>query len=384
MRRRVLLITRNLPPLLGGMERLNWHIAAQLAVSEDVRVIGPAGAAMLAPEGVAVREVRVYPLAFFLMKAWWHGMCEALRWKPHVVLAGSGLMAPLAWLMGRCVGARVMVYVHGLDIIVPHAIYRRVWLSAIRRADGVVANSRATAKLAEQAGVVAGRISVIHPGVDVPPSGEQREKTSMEFRRKYGLAASHLLLSVGRLTQRKGLQEFVSEVLPLVVKERPDVLLLIVGDSAIQALYGSAQTPAAIRSAAEAAGVGDHVRFLGKLAEDELHAAYCAADVHVFPIRNLPGDVEGFGMVAVEAAAHGLPTVAYACGGVVDAVGENISGRLVAAGDGAGFAEAVLRTLSEPMEPLAMRRFASRFEWKNFGAALQSEVERISCGAEMP
>lgn len=380
MRRRILLVTRNLPPLLGGMERLNWHIAAQLAVNQDIRVIGPAGAAMLAPKGVEVREVRVYPLAVFLLKAGWHGVREALRWRPHVVLAGSGLMAPVAWLIGRCAGARVMIYVHGLDIVVPHAIYRRVWLPAIRRADRVIANSRATANLAEQAGVVAGRIGVVHPGADVPQNGGQRETTSAHFRHKYRLAALPLLLSVGRLTQRKGLQEFVSEVLPLVVKARPDALLLVVGDSATQALYGAAQTPAAIQAAAEASGVGDHVRFLGKLAEDDLHGAYCAADVHVFPIRNLPGDVEGFGMVAVEAAAHGLPTVAYACGGVVDAVGEGVSGRLVAAGDTTGFAEAILHTLSERMEPLAMRRFASRFEWKNFGAALQSEVERLGTG----
>lgn len=384
MRRRILLVTRNLPPLLGGMERLNWHIAAQLADNDDIRVIGPAGAAMLAPKGTDVREVRISPLAVFLLKAGWYGMREALRWRPHVVLAGSGLMAPIAWLIGRCTGTRVMIYVHGLDIVVPHAIYRRIWLPAIRRADRVIANSRATAYLAEQAGVAADRIGVVHPGVDVPQHGEKREMMSARFRHKYRLAAAPLLLSVGRLTQRKGLQEFVSEVLPLVVKARSDILLLIVGDSATQALYGAAQTPATIQAAAEAAGVGDHIRFLGKLDEDDLHGAYSAADVHIFPIRDLPGDVEGFGMVAIEAAAHGLPTVAYACGGVVDAVGEGVSGRLVTAGDVVGFAEAILYTLSERMNPLAMQRFASRFEWKNFGAALQSEVDKLSCGAGTP
>jgi phosphatidylinositol alpha-1,6-mannosyltransferase len=383
MRRRILIVTRNLPPLLGGMERLNWHLAAQLAVNDDIRVIGPEGAAILAPEGIAVREVHLYPLAFFLLTACWRGMQEALRWRPRMVLAGSGLMAPVAWLIGRCAGAQVMVYVHGLDIVVPHTIYRRVWLPALRHADRVIANSRATAILAEQAGVDAGRIGVVHPGVDMPQNGEQREAISSCFRRKYRLSASPLLLSVGRLTQRKGLQEFVSEVLPRVVEVRPDVLLLIVGDSATQALYGTAQTPATIQAAAEAAGIGNHVRFLGKLAEDDLHGAYYAADVHVFPIRYLPGDPEGFGMVAVEAAAYGLPTVAYACGGVVDAVNEGVSGRLVGAGDAAGFADAILHTLSERMDPVAMRHFASRFEWKKFGAALRGELDRLLSGAGM-
>ncbi|HET6587310.1 MAG TPA: hypothetical protein VFG67_06005 [Oleiagrimonas sp.] len=53
---RILLITRNLPPLVGGMERLNWHMAEELAKVAEVRIIGPAGSAALAPPGVVVRE----------------------------------------------------------------------------------------------------------------------------------------------------------------------------------------------------------------------------------------------------------------------------------------------------------------------------------------
>jgi phosphatidylinositol alpha-1,6-mannosyltransferase len=75
-------------------------------------------------------------------------------------------------------------------------------------------------------------------------------------------------------------------------------------------------------------------------------------------------------MVAVEAAAGGLATVAYATGGVVDAVGEGESGSLVAPGDADGFADAVCSLLKNPLPPDRIRRFAEAFAWPRFGEKL--------------
>jgi phosphatidyl-myo-inositol dimannoside synthase len=372
---RILLITRNLPPLLGGMERLNWHMAKELARNAQVHVIGPRGARDMSPPEVKVREAPLRPLAAFLLVALWRALREALICRPNTVLAGSGLTAPLAWLVGRICRARVVVYVHGLDIAVPNLIYRCLWLPAIRRADRVIANSRATASLAEQAGVTPERIGIVHPGVDLPENEADGESTT-DFRSKHRLADRPLLLSVGRLTRRKGLLEFVANVLPGIVRAEPRVLLLIVGDAAQHALHGKSQTLEAIQAAADAAGVGQHLYFLGKLPESELRAAYRASDVHVFPIRRIPGDPEGFGMVAIEAAAHGLPTVAYASGGVVDAVSNGVSGCLVEPEDTIGFASAVLNILSTRSASSAMRNFASRFSWENFGNAIRLELDK--------
>ncbi len=106
---------------------------------------------------------------------------------------------------------------------------------------------------------------------------------------------------------------------------------------------------------------------LGTRFGSELDDAYAAADVHVFPVREIPGDPEGFGMVAIEAAAHALPTVAYATGGVVDAVAAGVSGLLVAPGDCKGFADAVLELLRRPLQAEAIRLFAADFTWDRFG-----------------
>ena len=100
-------------------------------------------------------------------------------------------------------------------------------------------------------------------------------------------------------------------------------------------------------------------------------SAYLAADVHIFPFRQLPNDPEGFGMVAIEAATHGLPTVAFATGGIVDAVSENISGHLIEPGNYKEFASAVLDVLSNGK---AMRNtcieFSNNFDWILFGKAV--------------
>ena len=75
-------------------------------------------------------------------------------------------------------------------------------------------------------------------------------------------------------------------------------------------------------------------------------------------------------MVAIEAATHGLATVAYATGGITDAVSEKVSGRLVPADDSAAFAQAVLETLQNPLNPDGIRQFAQRFAWPEFGKSI--------------
>lgn len=366
------------------MERLNWHMAAELSRHTQVRVIGPAGSAAIAPAGVEVCEIPLQPIWKFLLAARAAARREARSWRPDLVLAGSGLTAPIARSAAAQVGARTAVYVHGLDVAVRHPAYRAFWLPAIRRMHRVIANSTATAQLCRGIGVAEDRIGVVHPGVELPaPIHPMAAIAATEhFREMHGLHGRALLLSVGRLSTRKGLLEFVSEALPCIVAERPDAMLLIVGDSPTQALHAQAQTPASIQAAADAAGVGQHLRFLGVVSDyAELGVIYRAADVHVFPVRSIPGDPEGFGMVAVEAAAHGLPTVAFTTGGVVDAVADGQSGRLVPATDYAAMAGAVCRVLSERRAlQTDCLRFAGGFAWPEFGKAITLKLGAIGAG----
>lgn len=373
-RPRILLVTRNLPPLVGGMERLNWHMADELSRHADVRIIGPAGSAALAPPDVTITEVPLRPLWKFLLRARLLARREARRWKPDIVLAGSGLTAPIVLSAARACGAKAVAYVHGLDIAVKHPVYRALWLPGVRRMDRVIANSRATAALAQAAGIAPERIGIVHPGVELPARLPDAAAVA-RFRADHGLGNRPLLLSVGRLSARKGLREFVTGAMPQIVAACPDVMLLIVGDAPAQALHAEAQTPESILDAARSAGISGHVRILGKLSDEALQIAYASADVHVFPVRKLPGDIEGFGMVAVEAASYGVPTVAYAVGGVTDAVEDGASGRLVRAGDADAFASGVIELLQLPPDHSRVRGVAARFAWPRFGEQLRALLE---------
>jgi phosphatidyl-myo-inositol dimannoside synthase len=206
-----------------------------------------------------------------------------------------------------------------------------------------------------------------------PPAGD--------FRARHGLPEGPLLLSVGRLVPRKGYAEFIARALPAVLQRFPAATYAIVGAEAAQAASPVAGMRAQIEAAADAAGVAGAVRLLGALSDEDLAAAYAAADVLVFPSHGAAGDVEGFGMVLLEAAAHGTPAVAFDTGGVGDAVGPG-SGLLVPAGDFPRFAGAVAGLLAgeaPDVSAQACRRHAGASGWPRFAGRVRDIARAAEC-----
>ncbi|GAA4853424.1 glycosyltransferase family 4 protein [Luteimonas vadosa] len=378
-RPRALLVTRNLPPMRGGMERLVQRIAFSASESFDLAVVGPTGCSAHLPPEACVTEVRHRPLRRFLLAGVIASWRQASRRNVGLVIAGSGLAAPIAWLAARRSRARWVVYLHGLDIIAPSLVYQRCWLPFIRRADLVLVNSGNTRRLAIESGVPPSAIEVLHPGTQLPgPDPAARGA----FREGYDLGARPVMLSVGRFTPRKGLAEFIRHALPLVLSRHPDAILLVIGSDAVDAVRPAAGSEQArILEAAAEAGVSGAVRMLPPCDDHALSAAYRAADAYVFPVLDLPGDVEGFGMVAIEAAAHGLPTVAFKVGGVPDAIVEGGTGHLVEPGDYARFAERTSALLQAAPGGGGMRDclgVAERFGWHHFEGRLRQLLHRLT------
>jgi phosphatidylinositol alpha-1,6-mannosyltransferase len=353
---RVLIVTRNFPPLVGGMERLLYHMYEELVDDFDVALVGPAGCAKHAVNAGAVFECRPAPAWRFLAQCQWKAYRAASRLRPDLIIAGSGVVSPAALIAGRASGAPVLCYLHGLDIIARNGLYQALFVPAIKKCDALVVNSHNTAQLLRNIGVEDSRISILPPGVTLPPG--QAARANGPFRVRIGAEKRPILLSVGRLTARKGLVAFVAHVLPRLLSRHPDVVLAIIGSEPELALT------------AERAGVARNIVFLGPVDDETLHSAYFTSDLLVFPVLDLPGDVEGFGMVAVEAAAHGLPTVAFAAGGVPDAVKPKVSGYLVEPGDYGTFAERILALLDSDNRNAWRSRcmqFAKRLSWEQFG-----------------
>jgi len=365
----VLVVTRNLPPLVGGMERLIWHVVDTLRSHYTVHVVGPLGCRFSLSADVHVVEVGAKSVLLFLLKATLAALWSAIRHRPVIVFAGSGLLAPVVWPIARITKSRCAVYLHGLDIQVAHTVYQTFWVPFFRYFDCVLVNSRFTKKLALGVGVVPDRIKIVHPGVELPNFADAAVR-SQSFRSRHNLGQRPILLFVGRITERKGLACFVEHIFPFISLEVPDVVLLVLGGSPVDALQGGKNAIQRVETILKENGLGKRTIFLGQCSDQELGDAYFSANILVFPVQESEFDIEGFGMVALEAAAHGLPTVAFAVGGVPDAVSNGCSGKLIPPGCNMSFVQAVVELLHENAgveKVVRCRRFAQEFEWGKFG-----------------
>ncbi|MGZ9056452.1 glycosyltransferase family 4 protein [Methylomagnum sp.] len=377
---KIILVTRNFPPMRGGMERLNYHIYEALGQEYEIYLVGPLGAEEFCLDTCRVKVSSALPVWRFLILAFWQTLTLARTLRPQLIFAGSGVAAFPAVLVGRALGIPVITYLHGLDIIAPHPIYQKIFIPIIRRSSAWLVNSRFTQQAAIKAGIPASDISIINPGTNLPDLPYSDGGNG--FRQRVQAGDRPILLSVGRLTRRKGLLEFIEYALPEIVRQCPQVLLVIIGSEPKQSVAISSEIIAdKIRELLAKLGLEANAKLLGDVDEMALAGAYAASQLHVFPVLDLPGDVEGFGMVAIEAAAHGVPTVAFDVGGIADAVGTGLAGALLPSGDYAGLSQAVAAYLrgdnSVDEVQTKCRCHAEKFAWEFFGDALRSAVHGI-------
>src|SRR6516225_10753153 len=182
------------------------------------------------------------------------------------------------------------------------------------------------------------------PGVDVtffrPGAGRAA------IRDRLGLGAKPVVVCVSRLVRRKG-QDTLIRAWPRVRAEVSDAVLLLVGDGPVA---GS------LRRLAARLGVSDAVRFTGPVPWPELPGYYDAADVFAMPCRTRRAglDVEGLGIVYLEASATGLPVVGGDSGGAPDAILDGETGYVVPGRDSAALADRLIALLSDPPTARAM------------------------------
>lgn len=367
--KKVLIVTRNLPPLIGGMERLNWHIADELSKQHQVSLLSHKEAKAQAPKDAIFHAVPLKPLSLFLLLAFIKTLYLCLKKRPDILLAGSGLTAPIVVFWAKIFRKKSMVYIHGLDINNASKVYQYIWLPFIRAADTIIANSTPTRQLCLQNKVKEEKIHIIHPGVSYPAKAPDIELIQ-QLKKQYGLENKKVLISVGRLTERKGLNEFINESFVDIVRQQPNTVLVVVGDTASESLNKKSQTIELILATARKHHLTENIVFTGNVSEAALSGIYCLANIHVFPVKHIPEDPEGFGMVAIEAAAHGKPTIAFATGGIVDAVKNEQSGYLIANQQYAELTEKILALLEDKtlIKEEDCKQFAEQFAWHHLAA----------------
>lgn len=302
-------------------------------------------------------------LAHLLVALW-----VTVRDRVDVLHAGQLYPVGLSvYAVHRLTGVPYVAYVHGEELTTLGRAPVAGWAirKVLGRAGAVFVNSRFTWGQVRCFGVPETRIHLVRPGVD--PT-RFRPADGSVLRARYGVEGEAVLLTVGRLIPRKG-QDTVVRILPRVARHVP-VVYWVAGE-------GTEAERRRLERLAEESGVRDRVRFLGAVPDSELPALYSACDVFVMLNRTTPdGDVEGFGMVFLEAGACGRPVVGGASGGAVEAVRHGATGYLVPEGDEDTAVRLLVRLLRDPdlrdRMGEAGRRFAARHGWERRAQRVQS------------
>ena len=183
----------------------------------------------------------------------------------------------------------------------------------------------------------------IAPGIDTDHFSPQDAR---ELRNELGLTEKKVIVSVGRLVHRKG-QDVLIEAMPAIIKDVPEAHILMIGEGPYRSY---------LENRVRALGIQERVTFIGRIQYADLPRYICAGDLFVMPSRSrLAGlEVEGLGIVYLEASACGLPVIAGDSGGAPDAVLEGQTGLVVDGTSKSEVAAAVVELLLDPDRSRAM------------------------------
>ncbi|MEK7067427.1 MAG: glycosyltransferase family 4 protein, partial [Patescibacteria group bacterium] len=222
----------------------------------------------------------------------------------------------------------------------------------------------ANSYVAKLAGEIAAdnKIAIVNPGVDNRITHNAQRIT--QIKEKYNLQNKLVLLQVGRLVERKGVDK-VLKALPQVWQECAELAYVIVGDGPALEKYKLLVTSYKLQN---------NVILITNASDDEVDYWYELGDIFIMPAREIDGDFEGFGIVYLEANAHGKPVIAGDSGGVRDAVANGVNGILVNPTDVDEIAQAIIKLAKDEGLRKKLgergREWVQQFDW-------QSQVQKI-------
>ncbi|NDK89674.1 glycosyltransferase family 4 protein [Gordonia desulfuricans] len=369
---RTLLVTNDFPPRPGGIQSYLQNLV-DLLDPADIVVYAPRWRGDSHSEFDARVPYRVHrhPTTLMLPTPAVARRAARIIAEEEISTVWFGAAAPLAVLapqMRRAGARRVIASTHGHEVgwsMLPGA--RQVLRHIGDHTDLVTFVSRYTRGRFASAFGAQAALEYLPPGVDVTrfaPNPAARDR----IREQLGIGERPVVLCLSRLVPRKG-QDMLIRALPLIRTEIADAVLVIVGGGPY------AET---LHRIADDEGIAEHVVFTGSVPADDLPAFHASADVFAMPSRTRAGglDVEGLGIVYLEASASGVPVVAGDSGGAPETVREGITGTVVDGTDVPALALAVISILSDRQAAAEMGRQGRLFveqqwQWTQQAARLR-------------
>ncbi len=375
--RRTLIVTNDFPPRRGGIQSFihelalrlppddltvyapSWDGAAEFDASQPFEVIRHPTALMIPVPTVARRAVRI----------------ATAKGATAVIFGAAAPLALLTPALRKAGVERAIGITHGHEAGWARLPVARRLLRRIGEQTDVITylgeyfRTRLSRALTPRA---AARMTRLHPGVDAAvfrPDPAAREA----IRARYGLGDRPVVVCVSRLVRRKG-QDTLLRAWPEVIRRVPGAALVIVGDGPYAADLHKLSERLRLPRAS--------VYFTGPVPQAELPAHYAAGDVFSMPCRTRRGglDVEGLGIVYLEASAVGLPVVGGDSGGAPDAILDGETGYVVGGRDVPALAGRLVELLADPARARAMgekgRAWVERdWNWDLIAARLRTLIE---------
>lgn len=301
MREKILFVARNYAPNIGGLETLNRELYLQLKKKIPIELVKNTN--------------HRYSIKFLIA-----GLFKVIFSGCKVILLSDALLSLYIPFI-KVLGKKVLIRVNGLDITGPNFFYQLIIPFLTNLSDRVICISNATKNECLKRGISPEKCVVIPVGINPNEFVLKIPKKQLRLRllKKIKIAEQNqkILLSVGRLVKRKGVAWFLKKVMSNLNSK---YLYIISGDG---------PEKDNIQKTIIKNRLQNRVFLLGKTDSETLKLLYNSADIFVMPNIKVKGDMEGFGIVALEAASCGLPVVASNIEGIKDAVLEGKTGFLI-------------------------------------------------------
>lgn len=309
---KILFITRKYPPKKGGMETFSYELSEELSKYVTLYKI--------------VWKKSQKWLFYFIPSSIIKSMFLIRKENIKLVHIGDPVLSVVGHTLKRFFKIPIICNIHGLDITFNNTIYQW-YLKKFLKFDRYICISNYVRELATRKNLK--NLSVIPLAIDTQKYITNQKKSILKDKISslYGINLKNkkILLTVGRLVKRKGVYWFIKNVLK---KLENNIVYLIVGKG---------EEEKRIKELIEKTNLEGSIFLLGEVDNDFLKLLYNIADIFVMPNIKVKGDVEGFGIVALEASSCGVPVVASNIEGICDAIADGKNGFLVEGGNSEKF-----------------------------------------------
>lgn len=343
---KILIVSVDFPPHTDGVSTVAHELATRLADrGEEVVVIGPKSRndgdydsrqkfRVIRTAFYESGYLRFIPMFFALPYA-------VMRYRIKMVIAMNiAYGGIISYIFFRWLGFSYILWAYGYEFAKFEAnpLVRRLYIKIYENSLFVVAITNFVRERLIRFGVDPKKIVVIKPGTE--PLKYYPVKVNSDFRRLYNLENKRIIMSVGRLIERKGI-DMTIRALKNVREAFADTVYLVVGEGPFKKQ---------LEALSSRLGLRDAVRFVGRVSDNELLNFYNLCDLFIMPSRTLydKGDIEGFGIVFLEAGACEKPVIGGLGGGMSEAIENGITGLLVNSSDPKEVSDAIIKIVSDP------------------------------------